>query len=122
MFFLFFLTVAFTRHIGLKLDITYLSSVFLSTGTTDAILALFVKEKVLILLFMGIASGSAKMSDANLTSLAGILSILGAFLEFRDLRMALISLGVFLEPQVEEGIEMEEDCEFLFLWISTILG
>ena len=79
MFFLFFLTVAFTRHIGLKLDITYLSSVFLSTGTTDAILALFVKEKVLILLFMGIASGSAKMSDANLTSLAGILSILGTY-------------------------------------------
>ena len=66
---------------GLKLDITYLSSVFLSIGTTDAILALFGKVKVLILLLMAIDSGSAKMPDANLTSLVGILSIPGAFSE-----------------------------------------
>ena len=53
---------------------------------------------------MATDSGSAKMSDANLTSLVGILSIPGAFLEFRDFRMVLISLGVILEPQLEDCI------------------
>ena len=62
------------------------------------------------------------MSDASLTSLVGILSIPGAFLEFRVFRMVLISLGVILEPQLEEGIGMELDCNILFLWIFTILG
>ena len=71
---------------------------------------------------MPIDSGSAKMSDTNLTSLVGILSIPGAFLEFRDFRKVLISLGVILEPQLEEGIRMELDCKFLFLWIFMILG
>ena len=71
---------------------------------------------------MAIDSGSVKMSDANLTSLVGILSIPGAFLEFRDFSMVLISLCVILEPQLEEGIEMKLDCKFLFLWIFTILG
>ena len=75
-----------------------------------------------ILLLMAIDSGSVKMSDANLTSLVGILSIPGAFLEFRDFSMVLISLCVILEPQLEEGIEMKLDCKFLFLWIFTILG
>ena len=74
---------------GLKLDITYLSSVFLSIGTTDAILAIFGKVEVLMLLLMAINSGSAKMSDAILTSLVGILSISGAFMEFRDFKMVL---------------------------------
>ena len=94
----------------------------MSIGTTVAILALFGKVEVLILLLMAIDSGSAKMSDASLTSLVGILSIPGAFLEFRVFRMVLISLGVILEPQLEEGIGMELDCKFLFLWIFTILG
>ena len=40
---------------------------------------------------MAIDSGSAKMSDASLTSLVGILSIPGAFLEFRVFRMVLIA-------------------------------
>ena len=71
---------------------------------------------------MAIDSGSAKISDFSLTSLVGILSIPRAFLEFRDFRMVLISLGVILEPQLEEGIEMELDCKFLFLWVFTILG
>ena len=62
------------------------------------------------------------MSDANLTSLVDILSIPGGFLEFKDFRMVLISLGVTLEPQLEEAIEMELDCKFLFSWISAILG
>ena len=65
------------------MDITYLSSVFLSIGTTVAILALFGKVEVLILLLMVIDSGSAKMSDASLAGSVGILSISGAFLEFR---------------------------------------
>ena len=76
----------------------------MSIGTTVAILALFGKVEVLILLLMAIDSGSAKMSDASLTSLVGILSIPGAFLEFRDFRMVLISLGVILEPQLEDCI------------------
>ena len=72
---------------------------------------------------MTIGSGSAKMSDANLTSLVGISSIPDASLEFRDFRMVLISLGVTLKPQLEEGIEIELDyCKFLSLWISTMLG
>ena len=71
---------------------------------------------------MAIDSGSAKMSDANLTSLVGIFSISSAFLEFRDFRMVLISLGIILEPQQEEGLEIEQDCKFLFLWIFTIIG
>ena len=94
----------------------------MSIGTTDAILALFGKLEVRILLLMAIDSGSAKKSNANLTSLVGILSIPGAFLEFRDFRMVLISSVVILEPQLEEGIEMELDCRFLFLRIFTILG
>ena len=94
----------------------------MSIGTTDATLALLGKVEVLILFLMAIDSGSAKISCAKLTSLVDILSILGAFLEFRDFRMILISLGVTLEPQLEEGIEMEVDCKFLFLWISAILG
>ena len=47
---------------------------------------------------MAFGSGSAKMSDANLTKFVAILSIPGAFLEFRDFRKVLISLGVILEP------------------------
>ena len=94
----------------------------MSIGTTVAILALFGKVEVLILLLMAIDSGSAKMSDANLTSLVGILSIPGAFLEFKDFRIVLISLGVILEPQLLEGIGMELDCKFRFSWICTILG
>ena len=94
----------------------------MSIGTTVAILASFGKVEVLILLLMAIDSGSAKMSDASLTSLVVILSIPGAFLEFRVFRMVLISLGVILEPQLEQGIGMELDCKFLFLWIFTVLG
>ena len=75
-----------------------------------------------ILLLMAIDSDLAKKSDANLTSLVGILSIPGAFLEFRDFRMVLISSVVISEPQLEEGIEMELNCKFLFLRIFTILG
>ena len=71
---------------------------------------------------MAVDSGSVKMSEANLTSSVGILSIPGAFSEFRDFRMVLISLGVILELQLEEGIGMELDCKVLFLWIFTILG
>ena len=52
---------------------------FLSIGTTDAVLAILGKVEVLILLLMAIDSGTAKMSDANLTILVGILSIPGAF-------------------------------------------
>ena len=90
----------------------------MSIGTTLAILALFGNVEILILLLMAIDSGL----DANLTSLVGILSIPGAFLEFRDFRMILISLGVILEPQLEEVIGMELNCKFLFLRIFTILG
>ena len=85
----------------------------MSIGTTVAILALFGKVEDLIILLMAIDSGSAKMSDASLTTLVGILSIPGAFLEFRVFRMVLISLGVILEPRLEQGIEMELDCKFL---------
>ena len=110
-------TVSYTHWPEIRY--TYLSSVFLPIGTTVAILALFGKVEVLILLLMAIESSSAKMSDANLTNLLGILSIPGAFLELRDFRMVLISLGVVLDPQMEEGIGMELDCKFLFLWIFT---
>ena len=64
---------------------------------------------MLMLLLMAIDSASAKIPDARLTCLVGILSIPGAFLEFRDFKMVLISLGVILEPQLEEGMEMELD-------------
>ena len=89
---------------------------------TDAILALLKKVEVLILLLMAIGICSAKMYDANLTSLVGILSVPEAFFEFRDFRVALISSGVTLESQLEEGIEMKLDCLLVFLWISTMLG
>ena len=65
-------TVSYTHWPEIRY--TYLSSVFLSIGTTVAILALFGKVEVLILLLMAIDSGSAKMSDASLTGLLGILS------------------------------------------------
>ena len=35
--------------------------------------------------------------------------------------MVLISLGIILEPQLEEGIEMELDCKLKFWWISKRL-
>ena len=54
------------------------------------------------------------MSDGNVTCLVGILSIPGAFLEFRDFMMELISLGVILKPQLEEGIEMKLD------WVISV--
>ena len=73
---------------------------------------------MLILLLILIDSGSAKTSDVNLTSLVSILPIPGAFCEFRDFMIVLISLIVTLEPQLEEGIKMELDCNFLSLWIS----
>ena len=91
-------------------------------GTTDSILTLLGKVEVLILLLVTIDSGAAKMSDVNLTSLVGILSIPVAILELRDFKMVLISLGVNLGPQQEEGIEIELDSKFLFLWTSSILG
>ena len=91
-------------------------------GSTDAILALLGNVEVLVLLLMAIDTVSPKMSDANLTSLVGSLSIPGAFSEFIDFRMVLISIDVTLEPQLEEGADMEMDCKFLFLCISAILG
>ena len=80
------------------------------------------KGKGAYVLLMAIDSPSVKMSDSKLTRLIGILSIAGAFLEFRDFKMVLISLGITLEPKLNEGIEMEGDCKPLFLRISTILG
>ena len=57
------------------------------------------------------------MAQLKLTSLVGILSIPGAFLEFRNFKMVLISLSVTLESQLEDDILMELDCK----WISSIL-
>ena len=84
---------------------------------TAVILALFEKVGVLILLFMANGSGSAKRPDASLTSFIGILSIPGAFLEFRYFRMVLSSvviIGPILEPHLEEGIEIERHCKLCF--------
>ena len=86
------------------------------TGPPDATVALFGKIEVLTLLLMATDSGSTKTADANLTNLVGILSNPGAFLEFGDFRMVLISLGFIVEPQLEEGIEMEVHCKFLFFY------
>ena len=63
-------------------------------GTTDAILALFGKVEVLMLLLMAV--GSAETSEANFTSLIGILSIPGVFGEFKDFIMVLVPLAVIL--------------------------
>ena len=71
---------------------------------------------------MVIDSDSVEIPHWNLTILVGILPIPGAFLEFREFRMVLISLGVILEPQMEKGIRVELDWKFLFLWIFAILG
>ena len=70
----------------------------MSRGTTNAILALFGKVEVLILLLMAINSSSAKITDP---SLVGILSLSGVFLELKDFRMVLITFSVILEPQLE---------------------
>ena len=91
-------------------------------STTDFILAFLGKVEMLILSLKATDSDSAKMSDNNLTSLVRILAIPGAFLELRVFRMVLIFLGVTSELQLEEGIKMEMDWKFLFLWISSILG
>ena len=79
----------------------------MSIGPTVALLPLFRKIEVLILLLMAIDSGSTKISGANLTSLVDILSIPCAFLESRDFRLESISLGVILERQLEEVIGMD---------------
>ena len=58
---------------------------------------------------MAIESGSAKISDASLTSFIFILFNPGAFLEFMSFRIVSISLGVIWEPQLEESVEMKLD-------------
>ena len=68
--------------------------IFLLIGTTDAILALFGKVEVLMLFLMAV--GSAETSEANLTSLIGILSIPCVFGEFKDFIVVLVPLGFIL--------------------------
>ena len=70
---------------------------------------------------MAIENGLAKMSDANLASLVGILSITGAFLEFRDFRMVLISLGVILEPQLEDCILKTKQLILMLIFPTMML-
>ena len=70
---------------------------------------------------MAIENGSAKMSDANLAILVSILSITDAFLEFRDFRMVLISLGVILEPQLEDCILKTKQLILMLILPTMIL-
>ena len=69
---------------------------------------------------MAIEGGSAKMSDDNLTSLVGILSIPDAFLEFREFCCVFDFFRRCLETPA--GIEIELDFKFLLLCVSTIVG
>ena len=64
----------------------YLSSVFLSIGTTVATFALSGRVDEVILLFMAIDEGFERTSGANLTNLIGNLSVPDDFFEINDFK------------------------------------
>ena len=74
----------FNKLTGLKFDTVYLSSIFLSIGTTEATFALSGKVNEVILLFMDIYKGFERTSEASLTNLIGNLSVAAAFFKFKD--------------------------------------
>ena len=93
--------------------------ILLSIGTTVAILALFGKVEMLILLLKLLTVAQLKSQTLILVC---ILSTPGAFWEFNDFKMVLTSLCVILEHHLAEGIKVELDCKLLFLWIFSILA
>ena len=84
----------FNKLTGRKLDISYLSSVFLSIGMTVATLAMSGNLDEAILLLITFANGVDKKSDAIFTSFVGILSVPDAFLVLTDFRIKFTTLEV----------------------------
>ena len=66
------------------MDITYLSSVFLSIGTAVSTLAFSGKVHDIIQLFKTFETGFERKSDAKMMSFIGILSVPGALFASKD--------------------------------------
>ena len=95
----------FSQTFEKKLDIPYLSSVFLSIGKAVATLAVSVNLDEARLLLIAVANG--KKSDANFTSFVGILATPDAFLVLRDFRIKFTSLEVTCLAEAKALLELK---------------
>ena len=118
----------FNKLTGRKLDISYLSSVFLSIGMTVATLAMSGNLDEAMLLLITFANGVDRKSDANFTSFVGILSVPDAFLLLTDFRIKFTMLEVNGLSDAKVLLELKwlfTDISFLILimleWFSYFL-
>ena len=109
----------FNKLTGLKFDTVYLSSIFLSIGTTEATFALSGKVNEVILLFMDIHKGFERTSEASLTNLIGSLSVPAAFFKFKDFN--IFSTSSEVTKILREKSLSEQDLELTSDLILTIL-
>ena len=109
----------FNKLTGLKFDTVYLSSIFLSIGTTEATFALSGKVNEAILLFMDIHKGFERTSEASLTNLIGSLSVPAAFFKFKDFN--IFSTSSEVTKILREKSLSEQDLELTSDLILTIL-
>ena len=98
----------------------YLSSVFLSIGTTVATFALSRRVDEVILLFMAIDKGFERTSGANLTNSIGNLSLPAAFFEFKDFN--IFSTSSEVTKILREKSLSQKDLEITSHFILRILG
>ena len=110
----------FNKLTGLKFDTVYLSSIFLSIGTTEATFALSGKVNEVILLFMDIHKGFERTSEASLTNLIGSLSVPAAFFKFKDFN--IFSTSSEVTKILREKSLSEQDLELTSDLILRILG
>ena len=98
----------------------YLSSVFLSIGTTVATFALSRRVDEVILLFMAIDKGFERTLEANLTNLIGNLSAPASFFEFNYFNIFSNSSEVI--KILREKLLSEQDFELTSDLILRIPG
>ena len=84
------------------MDITCLSSVFLSTGTTVATLAFSGKVNEVIQLFKALENGLERKSDAKMMSFIGILSVPSALFASKDFIIEFTLTGVTSSVEKDE--------------------
>ena len=84
------------------MDITYLSSVFLSIGTTVATLAFSGKVHEVIQLFKAFEIGFERKSDAKMMSFIGILYVPGALFASKDFIIEFTLSGVTSSVEKDE--------------------
>ena len=102
------------------MDITYLSSAFLSIGTTVATLAFSGKVHEVIQLFKAFEIGFERKPDAKIMSFIGILSVPGALFASKDF------INEFTLSGVTSSVEKDEIPRWVlfnaFFLTLTMLG